>query len=71
VGIRTGDLIPAVETVINGMRYPVWIRSRGTLVQLISDLEPGHVLKLDVYRDDDKDRKLTRDELYVGSLTLR
>ncbi|HJM57442.1 MAG TPA: trypsin-like peptidase domain-containing protein [Planctomycetota bacterium] len=71
VGIRAGDLIPAVETVIDGMRYPVWIRSRGTLVQLISGLEPGHILKLDVYRDDDKNRKLSRDELYEGTLTLR
>jgi S1-C subfamily serine protease len=69
--IRAGDLIPAVETVIDGIRYPVWIRSRSTLVQLISGLKPGHVLKLDVYRDDDKNRKLTRDELYQGPLTLR
>lgn len=71
VGIRTGDLIPAVEAVIDGMRYPVWIRSKGTLVQLISNMQAGQVLHLDVYRDDDRDRRLTRDELYVGTLTLR
>ena len=69
--IGTGDLIPAVEAVIDGMRYPVWIRSKGTLVQLISNMQAGQVLHLDVYRDDDRDRRLTRDELYVGTLTLR
>jgi len=71
VGIRSGDLIPAVEAVIEGSSYPVWIRSRSALVQLVANLDPGQNLSMDVYRDDDRDRRLTRNELYKGTLTLR
>lgn len=69
LGLERGDMIPAVRPLSGRMAWR--IRDRRTLVQVVSQLEPGAKVQLDVYRDDDGDREFARDEFYQGLLTLR
>lgn len=71
LGLRRGDLIPAILPQAGGARSALRIRDRSTLAQVVSRLEPGVRIDLDVYRDDDEDREYSREELYKGTLQLR
>jgi serine protease Do len=71
LGLQRGDLIPAIHPRVSGLETPLRVRDRSTLAQLVSRLDPGVELALDVYRDDNRDRDYTQDELYKGSLKLR
>lgn len=68
LGLEPGDWLAAV--IPQGYPYPVYLRGRETLAQLLGHLEAGQVLQVDLYRDDDQDRQFQRDELYKGPLLL-
>jgi len=71
LGLRAGDLIPAIRPQTGARPVPLAIRDRNTLAQLVTRLEPGVRVDLDVFRDDDRDHEYTREELYQGTLELR
>lgn len=71
LGLRNGDLIPAILPRAGGAQSALRIRDRSTLAQVISRLQPGVSIDMDVYRDEDEDREFSRDELYKGTLELR
>ena len=69
LGLRPGDLIPAIQ--VAGTISPVRVRARSTLAQLIDRLAPGTQIALNVFRDENQDHDYSEDELYQGELTLR
>jgi serine protease Do len=69
LGLEKGDVIDAVR--VEGRTQPWRIESAAAFARLVSELEPGIELELDVLRDDDADGRLARTELYKGTLELR
>ncbi len=71
LGLSEGDLIPAARVKrVRGAR-PLQINSRQALARLLTALEPGTELDLNIYRDDNGDRLFARNEMYEGTLALR
>lgn len=71
LGLRKGDLIPAVRPRV-GLRPKSWrIPNRATLAQIVGQLEPGVEVDLDVYRDLNGDNDYSDNELHQGTLRLR
>ena len=71
LGLEPGDLIPAALASEGRIHTPIWIRSKNTLAQLVSQIGPGGSLELDVYRDTNGDQHYAREELHQGTLVLR
>ncbi|MEE8467445.1 MAG: trypsin-like peptidase domain-containing protein [Planctomycetota bacterium] len=70
IGLRIGDLIPAIQPQLGRRRPPLRIRDRETLARVVAGLEPGVLIDLDVYRDENGDHAYASNERYEGSLTL-
>lgn len=71
LGLRRGDLLPAIRPRVPGHDTPLRIRDRTVLAQLVERLEPGIELALEVFRDDDRDGRYEENELYRGTLKVR
>ena len=72
IGIQTGDVIAAVKP--DGWPSRTFGRDRD-LALLVARLQPESAMKIEVFRDDDKDGLLERNdlysELYTGTLEIR
>ena len=71
LGLQKGDLIPAIRPIVGRVPNALRIRDRNTLAQVVSRLDTGVRVDLDVYRDEDRDREFSREEFYQGSLEVR
>jgi serine protease Do len=69
LGLMSMDVIDAVR--VEGTRQALSIQSPEALASLFGELKAGTVLEVDVLRDENGDRRLTREELYKGKLVLR
>lgn len=71
LGLKPNDIIDAVRPTV-GMRPRSWrIISREMFANLVTELDPGTKLELDVYRDVNGDGQITEEELHRGSLVIR
>jgi S1-C subfamily serine protease len=69
LGLVRYDVIDAMR--VEGTRQALYVESAEDLANLLTDLKAGTVLEMDVLRDENGDRRLTREELYKGKLVLR
>jgi S1-C subfamily serine protease len=69
LGLLPMDVIDAVR--VEGARQALSLSSPEALASLLRELKAGTVLEVDVLRDENGDRRLSREELYKGKLVLR
>ena len=70
LGLKNGDVIESARPMI-GVRPRAWrLDTRESLSRLVTPLERGTRVELDVYRDSDGDKRLTDSDLLRGTLTL-
>jgi serine protease Do len=69
LGLRAGDLIPAIRPRQVGRALR--IEDRLDLSGVLERLTPGSLVLFDVYRDVDRDGAYSRDELLKGEIKLR
>jgi S1-C subfamily serine protease len=69
LGLQPADVIEAVRP--QGSNQAFSLHSPEAFASLISQLEPGTVLEIDILRDDNGNRRLESNELYKGKLVLR
>jgi len=70
IGLQIGDLIPAIQPKVGRRQPPLRIRDRQTLARVVAGLDPGVLIDVDVYRDENRDRTYASNERLAGSLTL-
>jgi len=73
LGIQVGDVIDAVRpnALIGGHQRALTVSSPDQLAWLVSELPANSEIYLDLYRDLDKNKRYTPEELHRGLLTLR
>lgn len=71
LGLQAGDAIDAVRPLTGPRARPLRVPSRELFASLITELDPGMKLQVDVYRDVDKNGRFEEEELHRGTLTLR
>jgi S1-C subfamily serine protease len=69
LGLKPGDVIASLRVLPNGQPWST--PSAEDLAGLVSGLEPGTELRLEILRDENGDGRMQRDELYNGTLVLR
>ena len=71
LGLRKGDLIPAIRPRLGRGVGALRIRDRKSLARVVSQLDSGVMIDIDVYRDENRDDRYSRDELYKGNFKVR
>mgnify|MGYP003669913942 CR=1 FL=1 len=71
LGLKPGDLIPAVRPNSPGMMRPLRIRDRRDLAGVIEHLNTGTSIAVDVYRDLNENNQYEKNELLKGEFRLR
>jgi serine protease Do len=72
IGMQVGDLFNTVRPILpRRMVPPYFVYTRERLAALVSMLEPGTELDIEVLRDSNGDRVLDRDELLRGTLKIQ
>ena len=69
LGLKPGDVIASLRVLPNGQPWST--PSAEDLAGLVSGLEPGTEVRLEILRDENADGRMQRDELYNGTLVLR
>ncbi len=69
LGLSPGDVLDALR--VRGAAQVWSVASASQLASWVANLAPGTELELEILRDDDRDQRLSRDELYRGALVLR
>jgi serine protease Do len=67
-GLQPDDLIAGLEPV--GER-PRVVRDKRSLAQLLQELKPGMQIEIEIYRDDNRDRRYANEERYDGRIAAR
>ena len=68
LGLRPGDVIPAVRPRTQPRSGAIRLSDKATLQLVLDRLEPGTEIEVDAYRDLNGDSKYQRDELLKGVL---
>lgn len=71
LGMQTGDVIDAVYPLSGARNRPLRVPSRELFASLITELDPGMKLQIDLRRDLDRDGDFEYEEVHRGTLTLR
>ncbi len=69
LGLCAGDVVDALRVLPASQ---VWsVGTPAQLAALVDTLQPGSTLEVEILRDEDKNERLTRNELLRGTLVLR
>ncbi|MDZ4771896.1 MAG: trypsin-like peptidase domain-containing protein [Planctomycetota bacterium] len=71
LGLQVNDAIDAVRPLSGARARPLRVPSRELFASLVTELDPGMKLQVDVYRDVDQNGRFEEEELHRGTLTLR
>jgi serine protease Do len=71
LGLQPNDAIDAVRPLAGARARPLRVPTREHFANLVSEMDPGMKLEMDVYRDVDRDGRFEEEELHRGSITLR
>ncbi len=71
LGLQPNDAIDAVRPLSGARARPLRVPSRELFGSLITELDPGMKLEVDVYRDVDGNGRFEEEELHRGTLTLQ
>ncbi|MBL8857308.1 MAG: trypsin-like peptidase domain-containing protein [Planctomycetes bacterium] len=71
LGLLPNDVIDTVRPLNGARTRPLRILSRELFANLMTEIEPGTKLQLDVYRDVNGNGRYEEEELHRGSLTIR